>query len=103
MRDEVSWPSGCGTSSRQSTSALTTNVRALCGAAWLSPSSLLLASDAGTVATFGVKDSRVASMRVAPSQVAADRSGERRVIGMVAVGDDELTQRPEVSFDRVRP
>jgi len=71
-------------------SALTTYVRALRGAAGVSPSALLFAADASSVASFGVEDAGVSSVSVAPAQVAADRASEGGVIGVVAVGDDEL-------------
>ena len=69
----------------------------------MTPSSLLIAADAGTVAAFGLEELGVAGVAVAPAQVGADRSAERGVVGVVAVGDDELAQRPEVRLDRVRP
>jgi hypothetical protein len=84
-------------------SALTTNVRALCGSACVSPLALLFAADAGAVTSFGVEDSWVAGVGVAPVEVGVDRSGQGGVIGMVAGGDDELAERAEVRFDRVGP
>ena len=67
------------------------------------PSALLLAADAGSVASFGVEQLGVAGVGVAPAEVCADGSGESGMVGVVAVGDDELAQRPEVGFDRVGP
>ena len=55
------------------------------------------------VSAFGLEDSGIAGVGVAPAEVAADRSAEGRVIGVVAVGDDELAQRPEVCLDRIGP
>ena len=76
---------------RSPASALTTNVRALCGGgAWAAPSPLLFAADAGSVPAFGFEDARVTGVGVAPAQVLTDRSAERGVVGMVAVRDHEL-------------
>jgi hypothetical protein len=51
---------------------------------------LLLAAGAGTVASFGFEDLAVAGMGVAPAEVGADGVREGEVVGVVAVGEDEL-------------
>ena len=85
-------------------SALTTNVRALCGGgAWAAPSPLLFAANAGAVPAFGFEDLWVTGVLVAPAQVLAERAAECGVVGIVAVRDHELAQRPEMRLDRVRP
>src|SRR3954451_22264302 len=84
-------------------SALTTKVRALCGAAAVAPSALLLAADPGAVAAFGFEEPGVAGMGVAPPDVSPKSLAERRMVGVVAVGENELAQRPKMSLDRVRP
>ncbi len=48
------------------------------------------AADLGSVSAFGGEDLRVAGEGVASAQVVADRPAERSMIGVVAVGDDEL-------------
>lgn len=88
---------------RLTAGALTTYVRALCGEGFgVSPSSLCFAADACSVSAFGFEHCWVAGVAVAPAQIRTDRASQGWVIGVIAVGDDELAQRPEMRLDRVR-
>ena len=58
---------------------------------------MLLAADPGAVSAFGLEELGVPGVGVAPAQVAANGSAEGGVVGMVAVGEHELAQRPEVN------
>jgi len=69
----------------------------------VAPSALLFAADAGSVAAFGFEEVGVSGVVVAPAQVSTDRSSQGEVVGVVAVGQGEFAQRPEVRLDRVRP
>ena len=40
---------------------------------------------------------------VAPFEVGVESAGEHDVVGVVRVVQHELSERPEVGFDRVRP
>jgi hypothetical protein len=51
---------------------------------------LLLAADAGTVASFGFEDLGVSGVGVAPAEVGADGLRKGGVVGVVAVGEDGL-------------
>jgi len=71
--------------------ALTTNVRALCGAgSALAPSALLFASDAGPVPALGFEQGGVTGTSVTPAQMVPDSSAQRGMVGEVAGGEHEL-------------
>ncbi len=59
------------------------------------------AADFGSVTAFGFEDFWVSGVGVAPAQILADRTPKSWMIGVVAVRDHELAERPEVRFDRI--
>src|SRR5690606_31282682 len=78
--------------------------RALGGTAFgVAPSALLFAADASSVSPLGLEEFWITGVRVAPTEIAAERVAEGTMVGVVAGGQDELAQRPEVRLDRVRP
>jgi hypothetical protein len=49
------------------------------------------------------QDVRVAGVSIAPSEVAVQFTGLDGAIGVMGVGEGELTKRPEVRLDRIGP
>jgi hypothetical protein len=62
-----------------------------------------LAADPGAFLAFGGQEVAVAGVGVAPAEVGVQGPGLSGVVGVVGVGDGELSQGSEVGFDRVGP